>query len=69
MASLDADDSRFCSAAVPGDDVRIGWEIGTFAFAASSRALEMRRKKEATTYRLDVAPIIAKGLATYLQFI
>ena len=28
-ASLDADDSQFCSAAVTGEDVRIGLEIGS----------------------------------------
>ena len=65
-ASLDDDDSQFCSAAVAGADVRIGWETGSLRICS---LLRDAARKKATMYRLDLAPIIAKGLATYLQFI
>ena len=45
-ASLDADDSQFCSAAVTGEDVGIGWEIGSlriFSAASELASSEMRR--------------------------
>ena len=58
---------------MPGEDVRIGWEIGSLLICAllrvTSRALGCGERKNATVYRADLAPIIAKGLATYLQLI
>ena len=64
-ASLDADDSQFCSAAVPGED----WgKNGKLRFALL-RASRDAVRQEATIRLLDLAPIIANGLATYLQFI
>ena len=49
-ASLDADDSLFCNAAVPGEDVRIGQEIESLLMSSllrpSSRGCETRREKK-----------------------
>ena len=51
--------------------MRIGGEIGSLR--SRSAANELRRgetvRQKATKYPLDLVPIIAKGLATYLQFI
>ena len=58
---------------MPGEDVRITWEIGRLLICSllrvSSRALACGEQKNATVYRVDLALIIAKGLATYLRFI
>ena len=46
------------------------WTSANLRSAASELASSgMRRAKNATVYRVDLALIIAKGLATYLRFI
>ena len=46
-ASLDADDSQFCSAAVTSEDVRIGWEVGSLRICSLLHASsEMGREKK-----------------------
>ena len=67
-ASLDADDSQFCSAAVTVEDVRIGGEIGSLRICSAASELRCGETKT-TKYGLELTPIMANGLATYLRFI
>ena len=57
------------SAAVTGEVVRIGGGRLEFCGFALLRASGDAVRQKATKYRPDLAPIIAKDLATYLQFI
>ena len=57
-AILDADDSQFCSAAVTGEDVRIGWDwkcvnLLCCELRASSRALRCGEKKKSARPRTN----------------
>ena len=65
-ASLDADDSQFCGAAVPGED----WgEIESLRMCPTASQLRCGKTKRTIVCRLHHAPMIANRLATYLQFV